>query len=202
MFKTFLATLAVGASLAGASAAATVANGGFEAPGTFSGAFEAFASLDGWSVDAGSVDLINTYWNPSEGAYSVDLSGNSPATISQTISGLTSGAKYLLSFDMAGNMDGGAIVKSLLASVGGTSGTFTFDTTGHSNAAMGWERMTLAFTAEASSLLLSFASLEADNPYGAALDNVSVAAVPLPAAGLLMLGGLGALVAAGRRRRA
>jgi len=37
--------------------------------------------------------------------------------------------------------------------------------------------------------------------YGAALDNVAISAVPLPAAAPLLLAGLGGLVAFGRRRR-
>ena len=201
-------SLIFGAAMAcgGAASAATVANGGFELPGTFSGSFTTInagsPALAGWSIDAGSVDLINTYWQPSAGGYSIDLSGNAAATISQTIAGLVAGKRYVLSFDMAGNTDSGPIVKTLLASVDGTSDLFSFDTTGRSHGDMGWAGRQLAFVATGASALISFQSLSTGF-YGPALDNVSVetAAVPLPAAAPLLGAGLGALAMLRRRRR-
>jgi len=193
------AALGLTAPMAGA---ATVANGGFEDT-TFAGGFQTTSSLNGWTVESGTVDLINTYWASSEGTHNVDMSGNAPAVISQVISGLTVGDSYFLTFDLSGNPDGPPVVKSLLAAIGGTSGLFTFDSsTAVRPSAMNWTPMVLRFTAEASSLTLRFSSVnDTVGFYGAALDNVAISAVPLPAAAPLLLAGLGGLVALGRRRR-
>ncbi len=187
------------ASMAGA---ATVANGSFEDT-TFVGGFQNTTSLNGWTVESGTVDLINTYWASSEGTHNVDMSGSAPAVISQVISGLDVGESYALTFDLSGNPDGPPVVKSLLAAIGGTAAMFTFDSsTTVRPAAMNWTPMVLRFTAEASSLTLRFSSMnDTVGFYGAALDNVAISAVPLPAAAPLLLAGLGGLVAFGRRRR-
>jgi choice-of-anchor C domain-containing protein len=194
-----VAVLTASLALFGASAtAATVTNGSFELPdigGTFNG-----TSPSGWTV-LGSVDLINTYWQAQDGGQSIDLSRSSPATISQSVSGFTIGQTYELSFWMSGNPDGPPPIKMLTASVGGTSVDFTFDSSTNSKADMGWLEKTFLFSATSETMLLSFQGT--DNPgtaYGAALDNVSISAVPVPAAGLLLLGGLAAFGMFKRKR--
>ena len=79
--KKWLAGLAFVALAPLASAAPNlIVNGSFEANSiNFTGGFSTLAAgsnaLTGWNITAGSVDLINTYWNPSQGHYSLDLSG-------------------------------------------------------------------------------------------------------------------------------
>ena len=63
------------------SAANLVANGGFEDPGsswTRSRHSYAGDGLTPWSIDTNSIDLINSYWVPHRGSYSIDLAGNGP----------------------------------------------------------------------------------------------------------------------------
>ena len=184
--------------LGSVATAATVTNGSFELPdigGSFNG-----TNPTGWTV-VGSVDLINNYWQPQEGGQSIDLSRSSPATISQNVSGFTIGQTYQLSFWMSGNPDGPPVIKMLTASVGSKAVDFTFDTTGITKASMGWVERTFLFSADSETMLLSFAGTDSPGtPYGAALDNVSISAVPVPAAGLLLLGGLAAFGALKRKR--
>jgi hypothetical protein len=98
---------------------------------------------------------------------------------------------------MAGNPDGGPIVKTMEVSASGspTAATiFSFDTTGKTRSDMGWTSMQWSFVAGASSTTLRFMSTvvypgdPSNVGWGPALDNVSV--VPLPAAVLLGMIGL------------
>ncbi|MBL8588784.1 MAG: choice-of-anchor C family protein [Methylobacteriaceae bacterium] len=198
----------VGLTLVAAPAQAAVnlvTNGGFELgadPGVFTTYGAGSGALPGWTIDAGSVDHIGTYWQPSEGARSLDMAGLSAATISQTVGGLTPGQRYVFSFDIAGNPDGSPVVKTLEASIGGSTSIHTFDVTGHSRAAMGWESHSLSFLATGTSVALSFAAKgDPTSPYGPALDNVSLsAAVPEPGTWAMLLVGFAGLSLATRRR--
>lgn len=207
--KTILAALAL-ALAAGTAQAATVANGSFEDPGTFLGQYQTIntgGTIGAWTVDQGSVDLIRTYWQAGAGSYSLDMAGNGPAVISQTLSGLTAGGLYSLSFLFSGNPDVGGGARKMDALIDGlTVGSVVFDTNavGNTLSAMGWVQATFTFVAPGASVVLGFSSLNnGTGPWGPALDAVSVAAVPVPAAApllLLALGGLGMM--ARKRRRA
>ena len=68
---------------------------------------------------------------------------------------------------------------------------------------MKWEDKQFFFTAINTSETLTFTALATTSTqgvYGAGLDNISIAAVPLPASAPLILAGLGALAALRRRR--
>ena len=131
-----------------------------------------------------------------------------PGTISQSISGLTVGDKYTLTFDYAlaqqvgfngANPDnywqvgfGSTVKDTSLLSI--SSGGFS-----------GWKTASMTFTAASTTELLSF--LAKGTPTGAPpfllLDGVSmVAAVPEPATWAMLLGGVGLIGFMARRRKA
>ena len=159
---------------------------------------------NGWTQSAGSVDVIGTgffdWYGP--GRY-IDMNGSTgqPGAISQLISGLTAGASYVLSFDVGYNNNSGNnevlgyAIGNLNASYGAPilSGASTF------------LHMTASFTASAATQLLRFADIgntPGDNG-GPILDNVKIetAAVPVPAAGAMLMAGLGGLAALRRRKK-
>lgn len=157
-----------------------------------------------WTVTAGSVDWIGTYWQaPPPGGQSVDLDGNSPGAISQDI--ITHpGQTYWLSFWLAGNPDGGDATKKLEVTVGGASHIFAFDTFGKSKADMGWTPLGISFTATGGSTTIAFASGDGNgSPYGPVIGDVEVR-VPGPdfyTEFALSLSGLGLLMFVRRKRQ-
>ncbi len=169
-----------------------VANGSFEDGPAVSGPFVSFGqgsgAIPGWTVTAGSVDYIATYWESSDGSRSLDLSGSAAGAILQDLT-TTPGATYLVSFDLAGNPAGGPPVKEVRVGAGTKWEIFTFDNTGASRDDMNWTTKSWSFVATDEVTPLEFRSLTA-GVWGPALDNVVVTFV-VPAPGALVLGSLG-----------
>lgn len=132
-----------------------------------------------------------------------DPNYNGPLT--QSIGGLTVGAKYKLTFDWAAAQyadRSGKTTEKLQVSFGGD--TVTTDTVSNaSHGATPWLTPSFTFTAGSKSEVLSFLSIgtPAGLPPVALLDGVSLTAVPEPATWAFMLVGFGGLGAMIRRRR-
>lgn len=152
-------------------------NGGFENAAVNPG--ESFSSLGpddkqitGWIVGGNGIDYIGAYWKPSEGSRSIDLSLSDNGTISTRLNTVP-GTTYRLSFDMAGNPDGGPDEKALRVWIDDKYQDFTFNIRGKTRENMGWVPKTLEFKATSSATLLKFEGMT-NTAWGPAIDNVIV----------------------------
>ncbi|MEQ1548968.1 MAG: choice-of-anchor C family protein [Chakrabartia sp.] len=195
---------AIALAMSGTAYAAAFTNGSFEtgtSPGSFTTVGTGQTNITGWNVIAGSVDYIGSYWTASNGARSVDLAGNAPGTLAQTFDTVV-GQSYSVSFDLWANNDGGTLPRFAYANVG--AGDLTFSSNGGgTRAAPNWTGNSFTFLATGSSTTLSFRAdpSSSSRAYGAALDNVSVTAVPEPATWAFMIAGFGLIGGTMRRRK-
>lgn len=121
-------------------------------------------------------------------------------SLSQTISGFTIGANYVLGFKMAAEGPiSGALSLTLSDDSSISSQTFTADPGGTPNYWMNWQTRQVTFTANSSDITINFSVT--NQPFNVGLDDITLAVgpptptpAPLPAsfwAGLLILGGIG-----------
>jgi choice-of-anchor C domain-containing protein len=161
----------------------------------------------GWTVTGGSVDLIGTYWqSPTPGIIgsgSVDLDGNSPGGIQQTIA--IGPGTYVLSFYLSGNPDGGIPVKTSLSGITGATQEFTYTTGNNSRDNMNYilETMTFTIGPGVTSTVLSFTSQDSqDSPFGPVIGGVSISsAVPEPSTWAMMILGFAGIGFLAYRRK-
>ena len=196
--------------MAGNAGAATILTESFETFPPIIGFDHVYSggSIGAFDVTGGNVDWIGTYWQASDGAHSVDMSGTSLGTIETTFATII-GTTYDVSFAMAGNSGGaGPAVKTLNASVTSAtqsvfSGNFLFDTASTSYTNMGWTNYIFQFTALGETSTLEFIDLSTggSNNAGAALDNIIVSTTPVPVPATIWLIGSGLAGLAGVRRR-
>ena len=162
------AVAALGAyAAAPALAAPTILNGGFEINassipvGGFTTVFATNSTtIADWTVTQGSVDWVGTYWQAEQGIASIDLSGDGEGKITQTITGLTKGDEYEISFWLAGNPDGAPSDKTgtIKVTANGTAFKFAYPVTDQTHSDMDWIPETLDFTATGKTTLLQFVS--------------------------------------------
>lgn len=214
---------ALAAAMLGVSCAQ--ASAGYVTDGNFTNNISGFQTLgagqqiggpNGWTVTGNSVDLIGSYWqappaSPS-GSGSVDLDGNAPGGIQQTINNIAPGT-YILSFYLSGNPDGGNALKTDLTSLSNTvpvaSQSFLFTTgpTGANNShgSMNYVLETMQFTIGPgeTSTVLSFTSQDQGNsPYGPVIGDVSISAVPEASTWAMMILGFAGVGFLAYRRKA
>ena len=184
--------------------AVTITNGSFETPivgGNYNTLGAGDLSLTGWDIGGNSIDHIGSYWNAADGSQSVDLNGGDLGNISQTISGLTNGQQYTVSFSIAATPGYGS--QTINVDFGSTSQSYSLADTG-SLGNMNWAVRTIVFVADATgTALLKFAGTSngGNNAAGMALDNVTIAATPIPGAILLFGSALGGMGFLGYRRK-
>jgi len=175
--------------LAIATAAVTIHNGGFEINNCSSTSFCEYGtgnSIPSWSIDSGNVDLVFKnnalgLFFPHSGSWSLDLNGNTPGGISQTIA-TQPGHHYRVSFWFAGNPNCGSAqnIKTMLVhATGGNTNTYTFNTNGNTIKNPGWIQESYSFVASSSSTHLSFTSTNTGF-CGPTLDDVSIADISSP----------------------
>jgi hypothetical protein len=199
-----------GLGLASANAS-IVADGSFNDPvagGSFQtiNAGNSFGTGNAWLVTSGSVtvggsvDEIGSYWPLTPGgSHSVDLDGNSPGGIAQTISFAAAG-NYVLSYYLAGNPDGGSPSTKLLdVGVAGATQSESYTTSGGFGP---WVLEKLVFNVAApGTTTLSFKSADTSGPFGPVIGEVSISAVPEPSTwAMMILGFLGVGFMAYRRK--
>ncbi|WP_426169137.1 DUF642 domain-containing protein [Sandarakinorhabdus sp. DWP1-3-1] len=232
MNKIFAVAAAIAAiGSAGAASAVSIVNGSFETVGITIPATPANNSyrevlapnavaLPGWMVGlsgplgSAGVDVVRSFWQASDGSYSLDLAARDAGSISQTLTGLTTGFSYTITFDISSNPGAGAAPRSLLLSVGAlTPTTFTFLDPTRTRADMNWSTQSYTFIATGNTALLTFAGVPLAasaraslKSAGIALDNVAIAQtfatqVPEPESWMMMIAGFGMIGFAARRRK-
>jgi len=161
--------------------AAAFSNGGFDSTSCtrtsdfcedFSGSL-----IAPWTVIAGSVDLTNNnYWQSADGSWSLDMSGLSAGTISQSFD-TVAGNEYHVSFSLAGNPEGGDLVKDLYVGASGTPSqlySFNVGSIRHNPIPnMNYASESFTFTAGSSSSSLTFQSAEF-TAWGPVVDAISM----------------------------
>lgn len=127
-----------------------------------------------WDVIEDSVDVVHrSFFISSTGNYSVDLTGTpGDGAISQTVSTVP-GARYRLSFDLAGNPLAAPAIKQLLVSAGSVSRSFEFDVSGFDAQSLAYRRESFEFVATSERTLIVFDSMT-PGIGGPVIDSVSL----------------------------
>ncbi len=173
-------------------------------PGTADGAGETGAdgTLSLWGSNNGELDALPV--SPNGGNFIAMDGDYETSAITQTISGLTVGKLYNITFDYGyAQQKGftGATTQDIKACLGSTCAT-TPSLTNPSKGFTGWFTTDDVFQATATSEVLSFlAQSSTPVPPFALLDGVSVTAVPELSSWVLMLSGFAGIGLAGYRRR-
>jgi len=181
---TVAACAAVGLSsapmLADAAVRNIVTNGGFESPAVNGQQQTFYASapqpaIPGWTIERNSIDVISKFWTSSEGKQSIDLDGDAPGRIVQSLT-TTPGKTYNLTFKYSSHPSLGSTPASMTVTFGDQQQQFVY--TGPSTKSnMNWATPAtpMKFKATGGATTLRFSSDSGVNSnYGIALDDVQV----------------------------
>ena len=184
-----------------ATATSIIVNGSFELPNE-SGSWGMLAncSVPGWTTTdpAGLIEIDNpTVFGGGSiaynGAQSLEVNANHPEDVQQTVTGLTVGQTYVLSWAYGDRPVSGD--EKLQVFFGSDLVATNTDTLEGSNPSVLWSPNVLIVTATSTSEVLSFNGIYVDGPvsYGNELDAVSLVATPEPSSLLLFALGLALL---------
>lgn len=202
----------------GAAPVSLITNGGFESlscGGLFCTLSAGSSSLPGWEIQSGSVDVVtNAYWTAHTGSQSVDLNGNAPAVIRQTVTNLQVGEFYTLDFFLSGNPDMTPLPQNYRVTVdvidpnnnaNNVSFTRDFSMAGVTRPNLTWNFYREFFLATHSTMTLQFTGelrYGSTLPYGPVLDDVALYQGQVPEPGTVSLFAAGGAVLYFLRRRA
>jgi hypothetical protein len=185
-----------------------IVNGNFNTtPALAAGGWGEFSNgtVAGWTGSAGLIEIdtpgaIGPGTNPFS-SQSLEVNANSPETVSQTITGLTVGQTYVLSFaygDRPGSGD-----ESMNVLLDGALITTEVDNFFSNTPSLFWHVDGYAIVATSTTETLSFVGLaDSGQPsFGNEVTDVALVASPEPSTWLLMLSGIGLLGFAAWRRR-
>jgi hypothetical protein len=161
-----------------------VADGGFEGGGdlpTVGGAWHGYTAgqeFGGWTVTAGSVEVVGSLMVAGAGLQWLDLDGDVPGAIEQVLA-TSPGTSYELRFCLAANPYSTGLQTVEVLWDGETAGVAAFDTAGMTGLDPGWITVTVSLPASwtssaATALGLRDLASDASNFYGPALDEVLV----------------------------
>jgi hypothetical protein len=198
----------VGATRSNASSNLIV-NGSFENPNVGTG-WSAFSSIPGWNTNGNGIeiDYSPVVGGPAyDGNQSLEVNYDYPENVYQTVTGLTPGQTYLLSWAYGDRPGSGN--EQLDVTFGGNVVATDYDNLDGSNSTLLWFPNSVVVTATGTSEVLSFNGMYPnevyDNgglSYGNEVDAVSLtSAVPEPASLPLFLTGFGLLGVVAWRRR-
>ena len=198
MFKTFLTASAFSLGLVGAASATTIFTEDFEGdvPG-------APSTLLNWDVVSGTIDVIpigGLYnWYDGNGQY-VDMNGSPGAGMIETTNalGMILGQTYTLTFDYGNNQNSNNVEQ---LTFGFGDQIWVIDIAGAIPDFL-TATYTFVFTGSSDHLFFADTGTTTGDNGGPIIDNISVSAVPVPAAGFLLFGALGGLMALRRRKTA
>ncbi len=184
-----------------AGASTVVTNGSFETnPLQPNQSWNVYSSIAGWKTITGAGIEVQRQSAagiaPQDGNFIVELDSHNNTKFGQTVT-LAAG-NYMLDFNWRARTTD-ASTNGLAWSLGGlTNGSILSGSTT-------WSLLSTTFTVtKAGSYLLAFAGTGKSDGIGMLLDNVSItpSAVPVPAAGVLLMGALGGLGLLRRRKAA